>query len=362
MSNIVASRKKVFISAGEASGHQVAQKVMYALKQKYSQLDFFQLGGEAQAIQKKTALFPLKKLALNGIQDVIFSLPFLLKVFFVVKHWLLHHSPDLVILIDYPGLNRKLLKLCKKHHFPVYYISPPQVWAYKKKNIHDFNQVFTHVLFPMDIHYYQQVHAQVTQAHFFQKKTPSSPKNKRLILLLPGSRLSILKRNLPLYLKFIYSSQTLDRHNRYLVVVPPFLRGEASILLKAFSFASMTCDFSEAIEKGEGAIAFPGTNTLELALAGIPTYVLGVIDPPTYYIGKMLLKTKYISLPNILLNSPLFLEHLTLKSRITQVTFDQHVKKAFEEQPSTNILWEAMGQSNGAQVAVEQCLKLLASS
>ncbi|MBK6911683.1 MAG: hypothetical protein IPH10_12270 [bacterium] len=125
----------VFISAGEASGDWHGSHVVQALKEQRPNLRFFGLGGDRMAAQGVELLFHAKRLAFMGFAEVVRHLPYVMHVRRTVLHEILERKPELIILIDYPGLHFSLLRYLKSRQTVykpriLYYIAP-QVWAWK---------------------------------------------------------------------------------------------------------------------------------------------------------------------------------------------------------------------------------------
>jgi len=127
---------------------------------------------------------------------------------------------------------------------------------------------------------------------------------KEKILFLPGSRIGQVKRNLPRYVQIAREyEQPLFVASRKEVFdfLSKKLKGKFPVILKPDN-----CSFSGA----KAAVCMPGTAVLETYTAKIPTIAVVVTDPFTYMLGKLFLKTKYLTLPNIILGKEVVLEHI----------------------------------------------------
>ncbi|MFC1585597.1 hypothetical protein ACFL5V_08635 [Fibrobacterota bacterium] len=353
---------KIFASAGEVSGEKILAQVLIELRSRLKVTVFKGLGGIECGRAGLKSLVPLKKLAVNGIWDVLIRFPFFLTVYLKVGKTIKQFQPDLVILVDYPGLNKRLLRLCKKQGIPVYYISPPQIWAYKTRKTGLFENVHVQVLFIWEKDSYRLKGAKVSEGHFFQM--PGKERTgEKAICICPGGRLPVIKRNLPLMVNLIRSSK-LDilREGELIVLVPPELSGEVEKLYGKLldSYGCEVASDSKLVFPRVGfAIAFPGTITLELALWDIPTLVFGKIDTLTYLVGKLLLRSCWLSIPNILSGQNVFPELVSWRPGISRETFDSRFHLLEKQSIPKDRLREALGPAEGQKIAGDNCMHLL---
>ena len=147
------------------------------------------------------------------------------------------------------------------------------------------------------------------------------------------------------------------------MLVPRALIEETKNLLKIIpqnekSFQVIS-DKEMALSHTDLAISSPGTITLELALANIPTVVFYVLDFLTYQIGKWLLKTPYLALPSGLLNKKVFPEMIGTKMQISKMNLDDKISELTHKKITPEQLYRCLGNSEGTRVALNNCLSLL---
>ena len=294
----------ILIIAGEDSGDVIGADVV-----KITLENGFEALGTGGPNMKRAGLKTVanfEDMAVNGFFDVLKKLP---KLFFIKKKlskMLQGKNCKALVCIDYPGMNLALAKLAKKINKPLFYIAPPQIWAWKKNRGKHFKNVSVGVFFEFEKNIYENYGANaILIQHPCLKNTKICDEFKDRVLFLPGSRLGQLKRNLKKYINlaecedkavFVASRMELfDFLNKKLGDKFPVILKEPYT-----SFAG-----------ARAAVCMPGTAVLETYLAGVPTIAVAVIDPLTYIMGKFFLKTKYLTLPNIILQKEAVKEYIS---------------------------------------------------
>jgi lipid-A-disaccharide synthase len=321
-------RPRVFVSAGEASGDRILGDILRLLREGLPDLELRGLGGEAAAGCGLKPLFPLERTAFSGAWDVIRNAAFALRMYASAARELRRFRPDLVLLVDYPGLNLRLARLARNLGVPVCFVAPPQAWAYRnparklKRANGALKGCHVHVLFPFEKASFQDAAAGVSVGHFLGGEPGAmrgplaagrdAPGKTGLLLLCPGSRVAVLRRNLPAWLDTLAAADRLA--GDIAVLVPKALAPIAERILAVHANgryagrARVRSDKAAAFAEAGRAIAFPGTITLELALARVPTLVLAVLDPLTYALGRRILRDTRLALPNLILGGEAFPE------------------------------------------------------
>jgi lipid-A-disaccharide synthase len=293
---------KIFIGAGEASGDRIAAQILKGLRERHPALTVYGFGGPLCAAEGLKSSYSLAELAVNGVGDVLRRGVFLLRARAALLRELTNVKPDLVLLVDYPGMNVALAQRARALGLRVLYVAPPQLWAYKNaaRRLARLRRALAgvplQVLLPFEAASYAAWGAPVTQGHFFPCPAFEAARGTRL-LLCPGSRRGVLRRNLPLWLArvrdFFGTLEGVD------ILVPNYLADEARTICAEKTPAVIT-DRAAAFAHAGAAIAFPGTITLELFLHQIPTRVWGVLDPLTLWAGRRALRGPHVALPNVM--------------------------------------------------------------
>jgi lipid-A-disaccharide synthase len=370
---------KIFVSAGEVSGDAILGPILAGLRDRFPALESRGLGGEAAARAGLKPLFPISKTALSGVGDVLRAARFCLSMRAGALRALEEMRPDLALLVDYPGLNLGLARRARELGCPVYYVAPPQAWAYRhparklRKAERALAGEAVHVLFPFEASDYPFA-AKVVTGHFLGEGAPSIPRQQ--LCLCPGSRLPVLRRNLPAWLRALEAAGILPGGpeaaglEEVSVLVPPHLEDEALSLSETwrgrFGSLQVTSDKGRALREARWALAFPGTITLELALHGIPAAVAAALDPLTLALGRRLLRETSVGLPNLLLKEKVFPEWTGRKARFGA----PEASRLWRGLREKNWNWGALrprlaeitGPSNGVETAVRECAGILGES
>lgn len=363
---------KVFVGAGEASGDRILAALIAALKSRRPDLELRGFGGPLSAAQGLVSPYSLRDLAVNGAWDVARKLFFLARVRMDLLRRLERERPDLVVLVDYPGMNVALARRALALGIPVHFVAPPQLWAYRDpaRRLRRLRAAFSagpgaalQVLFPFEAETWRPW-PRLLQGHFFDEPAFEPARGTRL-LLCPGSRRAVLRRNLPAWLarvgSFFGTFEGID------VLVPEFLEEEAARLCAAPSsaFASgdpgprVLTDKEQAFAEAGAAIAFPGTITLELFLRRIPTRAWAIVDPLTRALGARRLRGPWLALPNVLAEREAVPEWVgTLAEfRARSPELPARVDR-WGNDPDGEALraaWERMGSARGAEAAAAAC-------
>ncbi|MCL2100471.1 MAG: hypothetical protein FWH22_02015 [Fibromonadales bacterium] len=293
----------ILIISGEDSGDAIGEEIVKTIVDQG--FEAIGAGGAKMQSAGLKAVANFETLAVNGFFDVLKKLPDL----FFIKRTLQKNLKDknckALICIDYPGMNLPLMKFAKKINKPVFYIAPPQIWAWKKSRGKHFKDVSVGVFFDFEKEIYESFGAKVFFArHPCLSDTKICEAFKGKVLFLPGSRLGQLKRNLSRYLsiaKDVENAVFVASRKELFDFLNKKLAGKFPVILKApgTSFAG-----------AKAAFCTPGTAVLETFIANVPTTAVAVIDPLTYIMGKLFLKTKYLTLPNIILKKEVVKEYI----------------------------------------------------
>ena len=390
----------------------MAAAVVSRLRLANPDLDLVGFGGPALSACGLKPLMEMKRTAVNGLWDVLKHGPLLLRLLRLAKGSLRSMHPDLVLLVDYPGLNLRLAPLARKLGYPVCYLAPPQTWAYRdagrrfKRVLYALSGCMVHVLFPFEKKRFDDEiissrgeilkPQSVTVGHFFvlkddgakakakasedeneKEKRDASMESKKILTLCPGSRLSVIKRNLPIWLANLETwkksglpQARLEREKIQLqILVPIHLESEMQSWLRRFqqgrflSSVQFRVDKERALTDTSWAVAFPGTLTLELALRRIPTLSLALVDPLTLFVGSHVLASRRLALPNLLLQRDIFPEWVGTVNQFTFEKFDLLLESLFR----WNHPWEGVvdelenkiGHGDGAKILAAECQKVL---
>ena len=351
---------KVFAGAGELSGDQILSSLLQGLRGHFPDMEVCGFGGPFSESQGLKSFLPIDRLAVNGIGDVLRRSLLLVPAYFRLKKKLGDFKPDLVLLVDYPGMNIRLARHAKRLGFSVHYVAPPQLWAYRNpsRRLHRLRRMLAgvslQVLFPFEAEMYASWAVRLSQGHFFSMPLESSATGNRL-LLCPGSRRNVLRRNLPLWLNRLSAT---GWKNGVDVLVPEFLAAEARVLAAPWPDVEVFTHSVQVFSRTVAAISFPGTMTLELFLHRIPTQIWAVLDPLTLQVGRKKLRSRFTALPNLLSGMEIFPEWVGTVRDFKRQPPVFHPQSAVRNEDVLEIQ-RKIGSAEGVAIGVRACLELL---
>lgn len=343
------SKLKIYLIAGEASGDLHASNLLRELRlESGKEIECRAWGGDLLQKEGATLVKHYKELAFMGFKEVILNLKTIINNIKFCKQDILAFQPDVIIFIDYPGFNLRIAEWSKKHGFTNLYFIAPQVWAWKENRVskikRDINKLYCILPFEVDFfkkHQYEVEYKGHPLVELIDKFNPETdfyesinPKQKKIIAILPGSRKQEIIKKLPEMLKAI---KELD-NEMYLpvVAVAPGLdislfdeiANELDIKIK-----HVVNNTYAVLNYAHLALVTSGTATLETALFNVPLVVCYKGSKLSYEIGKRLVKVKYISLVNLILDKELVKELIqddmnakNIKTELDKLT-DEHYRQ-----------------------------------
>ncbi len=303
---------KYFLIAGEPSGDQHAGRLIKALREKDQEAEFLFLGGDRMSDSGQKPVVHIREMAFMGFTQVLSHLGKIRINFKKAKEAILNFNPDVIIYVDYPGFNMRMAKWAKSKGFRNYYYILPAVWAWNTKRINKLRKYcdLLYSILPFEKEFYQKNGMDVDYVgnpvyediRIVKDQLPEyNPTLSRQVALLPGSRKQEILRILPEMLAIIpdfpdfdFVIAAMDTHkDLYKSIIPDDCK--------------VKLEFNNALEvlsKSSAALVTSGTATLETALMGIPQLVCYKAGSLSYHIAKRLVKVKYISLVNLILDGP----------------------------------------------------------
>ncbi|PJJ80462.1 lipid-A-disaccharide synthase [Mucilaginibacter auburnensis] len=310
---------KYYLVAGEASGDLHGANLMKELKRLDPQAEFRFFGGDLMLAEGGTLVKHYAEMAYMGIVEVIMNLPTILANMKQCKQDLLSWKPNALILIDFPGFNLKIAEFAKKQGINVNFYISPKVWAWNQKRVLKIKRVVDHLfcILPFEVDFYKQWDMQVDYVGnpLLDAVAAFKPDNnflvkynltgKKLIALLPGSRKQEISKLLPDMLAVI------DQFKGYQFVIAgapsfnvdyyaPYLQGKRIPIVFNATY--------DLLSNADAAIVASGTAALETALLNVPQVVVYKGQPLFITIGRLVVKVKFISLVNLIMNRPVVKE------------------------------------------------------
>ena len=359
---------KYYIIAGEASGDLHGSNLIHQIKLKDVSANIRCWGGDLMQNSGALLIKHYRDLAFMGFVEVLKNLPTIFKNLSFCKEDILQFKPDVLVLIDYPGFNLRIAKWAKQQNIKIAYYISPQVWAWKANRVHQMKQDIDTMIciLPFEKDYYKNVwnwnveyvgHPLTEVINAFLVSSSSLNKNesnnisqlqarnekqetRNLIAVLPGSRKQEIKKKLPIMLSVAKHFTDYE----FVVAKAPGIEDEFyGPFLKLYpNISSVKNDTYNLLSKSSAAIVTSGTATLETALFGVPEVVCYKANNISYQIGKRVIKIKFISLVNLIMDKlvvkELIQDELTtenLKDELEQLLFNeekkQQLKSDYEE-------------------------------
>ena len=319
-------KKKIFISVGEISGDQIAGLIIKELIKNH-QIELQGIGGNNLKKLGLKTLFPLKEISIMGLLEVIPKIPKLMSLISFTVNKILLFKPDIIITVDAPGFNFRVLKKLKKYNLntKIIHIVAPTVWAWKPgraKKISSFiNYLF--VLYPFEKKFFTPHGLKTyfighplledTNNVLSKSKQQILFKNKnKNISIFPGSRKNEIEYHLNLILLTITDINDLEKYNIIIVAVEDHISLIKDIV-KKYNIRNnihviLNINKLLVFKNSFFSIAVSGTITLELALHKVPFFTVYKLNYISFLILKSLVKSKFITLVNIIYNKKIVQE------------------------------------------------------
>lgn len=293
---------KIFIVSGEASGDMHAANLVKELKIQNANLEIYAWGGDKMEREGAKILKHYRELAFMGFIEVIKNLPAIITNFKLIKKQILEIRPNVVVLVDYPGFNLRLLPWLKKNDFKVVYYIAPQAWAWKEGRTKQMAKYIDHllVILPFEYSFFSSRNIQTEfVGHPLLQELSIGSSNARTnqIALLPGSR----RQEISSILREMLS--VVDRFPDYEFVIAAMSHIGEEFYRDIIGTKRVKIEFDkseEVLKKAKLALVSSGTATLQTALLNTPQIVCYKSGRLNYEIGKRLIKVPYISLVNLI--------------------------------------------------------------
>ena len=309
---------RVALVAGEASGDILGSGLMQAIKQRHPNAEFIGVGGARMEAEGLKSYFPMERLAVMGLVEVLGRLFELLGRRRQLARDLIAAKPDVFIGIDAPDFNLGLeLKLRRAGIKTVHYVSP-SVWAWRQKRVLKIREAcdLMLTLFPFEAQFYDEHQVPVRfVGHPLADAIPLQadraaarealdlPQDEPVVALMPGSRGGEVARLGELFLDAAIRLRALRPGIHFLLpCATPERREQLEQMLagRDLPLTLLNGRSHEALAACDAVLIASGTATLEALLYKRPMVVAYRVAPLTYRILKRLVKSPYISLPNLL--------------------------------------------------------------
>ncbi|PKM36603.1 MAG: lipid-A-disaccharide synthase [Gammaproteobacteria bacterium HGW-Gammaproteobacteria-10] len=308
---------KVMFSAGESSGDRHAAHMFLELQNLHPGIEGLGMGGAAMREAGIDIRFDSSNIGVIGVVEVLKHYREIRQALKQMQRLLVDERPDLLVCVDYKEFNFKLAKFAKSFGVKVLFYVSPQVWAWRPGRVKQYGRVIDRmaVIFPFETAYYEAENVPVSYVGHpsIDKVHPRYTKHEDLdrfgldgerpvIGLVPGSRKQEIERLLPVM---------LDASSIVLSLVPgaqfilPQAQSVSDELLRSYLDRSdlaikvIKNETYDAVQCCTAIMSSSGTATLEIALLQVPMVIVYKLSELTYWLGRLLVKTPFIGLPNI---------------------------------------------------------------
>jgi lipid-A-disaccharide synthase len=333
------------IVAGEASGDILGAGLIAAIKQRFPDSIFEGIAGPAMIEQGAKSLFPMDRLSVMGIFEVLGRYRELIGIRKKLADHFKQNPPDIFIGIDAPDFNLGLESTLKEAGIKTVHYVSPSVWAWRQGRVKKIAQStdLMLTLFPFETHFYEKHNVPVSFVGHpladtipleINKKTAreslSLTMEDEVLALLPGSRSNELQ-----YLAepFIEAVRWVQTHKPDVKVVVPLVNKirrqqfEQTLanIPDAPTLTLVDGRSREVMAAADVILLASGTAALEGMLLNRPMVVAYKLSPLTYWIVKYLVKIKNVSLPNLLAGetvSPEFIQHEATPGKLGRAVLD----------------------------------------
>ena len=333
---------KIYLVAGEISGDILGVGLITELKALYPTAEFRGMGGELMQDQGLTSLYPLETLSVMGVVEVLKHLPKLIKVRKHLYQDALAWGADLMIGIDSPDFNLGLEKKLRAQGMKTVHYVSPSVWAWRQGRIKGIKQSadLMLALLPFEADFYHQHQMPVTfVGHPTADTLPIKPdkpaarlalglaeEQRPIIGLLPGSRGGEVARLGALFLQTAQKLKAIYPQAAFILPAASTKRYEeiqhllAEHPVKDLQLLQGKAD--QVLQAADVCLVASGTVALEALFCKTPMVVSYKLAPFTWWLSKFMLKSKWVSLPNLLAQKTLVHERLQDQANVSQLTED----------------------------------------
>jgi lipid-A-disaccharide synthase len=300
------------VVTGERSAENYASILVDELGSLDSDIHFFSVCSDI--LDKKTKkIADFREISVIGAKEALSIAGKAFKLLKKIKKSIVEHNIDLVILMDFPEFNMRILKFAHKlGKKTVYYISP-QVWAWRAYRI---NALFKYSSLVVPILPFEKTYFNINKVEsskiayighplvdVLHDKMNGRHKREKRIIIMPGSRKSEIEYNYKVMFDAAKIIENRVNGFEFVWVVPEYIeKGYIEQKLIGYDFISISHDAHALMKHSYFGILKSGTTTLEAAMLNLPMVVSYKISKASYLIGRLLVRgIKYISLPNLIL-------------------------------------------------------------
>lgn len=370
---------RYYIIAGEASGDLHGSNLIKQLKLCDEQAVIRAWGGDLMEESGAEVVKHYRDLAFMGFSEVLMNLRTILGNLSYCKSDIEAFKPDAIVLIDYPGFNLRIAKWAHQSGYKVLYYISPQIWAWKQSRVKQIKAYVDemYVILPFEKEFYQKFgvevsyvgHPLIDAIEAYKRKAltlsefqaKNNLQRKPIIALLPGSRKQEINTMLPIMMKAIHEVGDFE-----IIIAGAPSQEEAFYrqILKEKDVKILFGSTYEILTHAHAALVTSGTATLETAIFRVPQVVCYKGGLISYLIARALVKVKFISLVNLIMDRMVVKELIqnemkvqSVKRELAKIINDDAYRR--EMLANYEELYKKLGGVGASAVAAKQMFKTL---
>ena len=300
---------KVFLSAGEASGDGYGAELIQVLRARLPEIECFGLGGRRMEAAGLRCVVRAEDVAVMGITEILRHVPRIYASYRRLVGAIRRERPGVVVLIDFPDVNFRLAKVCKRMGVPVVWMVSPQLWAWKRRRLRWVRERVAKmlVIFPFEEGFYRArgVEAEFVGHPLLERAGEDVSRSefagrydldleKRWIALLPGSRVKEVAGNLPEMLRAAAGLEREESFEYLLPVASTLPREWMEEMMRDWAGGqpriTLVGEARAALRHARASVVASGTATVEAAVAGNPFVVVYRVSGLTFGLARRLVR------------------------------------------------------------------------
>lgn len=348
---------KILVSAGEASGDLYAALVVEELRRLVPDAEFFGSTGPRLRAAGVRTVVDAQSLAVAGLLEVVTHIPRIYGEYRKLLRAAQREPPDVAVLTDSPDFHLRVARRLAARGVPVIYLVAPQVWAWRKGRLAGMRRSLRHLLciFPFEEEYFRReglvatyighplagrVGPALSREEFFRKHRLVP--ERRLIVVLPGSRRGEAARHLPALRD---AAERLSRDEDMNFILPASATTGSEFFRKRMGDTPIQVIEGEswdAIAHADLALAASGTVTVEAALLGTPMVTFYKVTTPSWIAGRLLVRVPFYSMVNLIAGRSVVPE--LMQGRMTGLNLAAEARRLLTDQTARAEMREGLAE------------------
>ena len=316
---------KIGIVSAEPSGDLLGSKILSKIKENFQNIEVIGVGGGP--LQEHNLSTDREMLEIMGLVDPILNFQKIVNYRNDLIETFIDEKIDIFIGIDAPDFNFEIHKKLQKKGIKTVHVVCPSVWAWRPGRVKKFKHVdYMLCLFPFELEYCANVKKQAfCIGHPLLEKQSAFECNDKenIICIMPGSRRSEIQHNLEV---MIDGFNQFNFEEKYQAIIPIYKEDDKYLIQHKIQghkhITLANAESSEILKKAKAAVVCSGTATLEALLAEVPTTVIYKTNWFNHLILKNLMKSEFVSIPNIVADEEIFLELIQTNASSENIAHD----------------------------------------